>query len=172
MLQDKIPYGVKYSKASEVFHLVYLRYIIGSVHQTGSYSGNILYSSYGRCLACRPSWLSKCLAIFSSCMEMLLKYVAFLSSYGRSIGSTKDNSTECELVFSLSTSNNCLRLLLALLVFSVSSPTTCFRRRFVSKMWPIWLAFLHFIVRRVFDFSLDLCNISSFFTLSGQIYVD
>jgi len=52
VLQDKIPYGVKYSKAPEVFQLVCLRDIFGSVHRTSSYSGNVLNSSYGRCLAC------------------------------------------------------------------------------------------------------------------------
>lgn len=168
MLQDKIPCGVKYSNASEVFQLVYLRYVLGSVHRTRLYSGNVLNSSYGSYLACRPSWLSCFWVIFSSCMQMLLKYVALLSSYGRSIGSTKDSSTECPI----SSSNSCLRLLLAFFVFSVSPPTTCFRKRFLSKMWPIWLTFLHFIVCRIFDSSLNLCNNSPFFKLSAQIYVD
>jgi hypothetical protein len=36
-------------------------------------SGNVLNSSYGRCLACRTSWLSCCLVMFSSWMQVLLK---------------------------------------------------------------------------------------------------
>ena len=35
---------------------------------------------------------------------------------------------------------------------------TCFRRHFLNKMWPIQLALLCFIVRRMLLFSLTLCK--------------
>jgi hypothetical protein len=44
----------------------------------------------------------------------------------------------------------------------------CFRRQSLRKMWPIQLAFLHFIARRIF-LSLTVRNISSFLTRSVQL---
>jgi hypothetical protein len=49
--------------------------------------------------------------------------------------------------FSLKISNSCLRLLLRLFVPSIFPSTTCFRRQFLRKTWPIELAFLLFIWR-------------------------
>ena len=47
---------------------------------------------------------------------------------------------------SLKTSNNCLRLLLRrLFVPSIFPSTTCVRKQFLRKTWPIELAFLLFI---------------------------
>jgi hypothetical protein len=46
---------------------------------------------------------------------------------------------------------------------------TCFRRQFLRKTWPIQLAFLLFIVCRIFLSSLTLCNTSSFLTRPVQL---
>ena len=75
---------------------------------------------------------------------------------------------------SLRSSNSCLHLFLPHLPItsilpSIFPPITCFRRHFLHKTWPILLAFLPFIVCRIFLFSLTLCNISSFFTRSAQL---
>jgi len=52
------------------------------------------------------------------------------------------------------------------LVFSVHSifpSVTFYRKQFLRKTWRIQLAFLRFILSRMFFFSLTLCNTSSFF---------
>jgi hypothetical protein len=58
------------------------------------------------------------------------------------------------LLSSLRSSSSCLRLLPRLPVISIlpsNFPSiTCFRRQFLRKMWPIQLAFLLFIVLRIF----------------------
>jgi hypothetical protein len=60
------------------------------------------------------------------------------------------------IVFSLMSSSGCLRFLPRLPVTSVLPSIfpsiTCFRRQFLRKMWPIHLAFLLFIVCRIFFF--------------------
>jgi hypothetical protein len=43
----------------------------------------------------------------------------------------------------------------------------CFRRQFLSKMWPTQLTFLLFILRQVFLSSSTLCNNSLFFYTIG-----
>jgi hypothetical protein len=45
----------------------------------------------------------------------------------------------------------------------------CFIRQFLRKIWPIQLAFLRFIGRRIFRSSVTLCNTSSFLTRSVQL---
>jgi hypothetical protein len=78
-------------------------------------------------------------------------------------------------LFSLRSSNSCLRLLPRLTVTSIrtsiSSSITCYIRQFLRKMWPIELAFLIFIVCRIFLSSSILCNTSSFLTRSVQLIV-
>ena len=75
--------------------------------------------------------------------------------------------------FSLRSSNSCLRLLLRLPVSftlpSVFPSITCFRWQYICKMWPINLAFLCFIICRIFVPSLSLCNTSSFLTSSVHL---
>jgi hypothetical protein len=67
---------------------------------------------------------------------------------------------------------NWLRLLPSLPVLSIIPSIfpsiTCFTRQFLRKMWPIQLAFVIFIVYRMFLFLLTLCN-TSFYTRSVQI---
>ena len=46
---------------------------------------------------------------------------------------------------------------------------TCFRKPFLRKMWPIQLAFFHFIVCRIFLFFLTLRNTFSFLTRSVKL---
>ena len=76
-------------------------------------------------------------------------------------------------VLSLRSSSSFLRLLPRLLVTSISPfiflSITCFRRKFLSKMWPIQLAFHFLISCRIFLCSLTLNNISSFLTWSVQL---
>jgi hypothetical protein len=68
------------------------------------------------------------------------------------------------LLFSLRLSSSCLRLLLLLSVTSILPSiypsVTCFKMQFLSKMWQIQLAFLLFIVCRIFLSSLTLYNTS------------
>jgi len=52
--------------------------------------------------------------------------------------------------------------------FTSNLSSTCFRRQFLRKMWPIHLAFFLVIVCRLFLSSLTLCN-TSFFTRSIQL---
>ena len=70
---------------------------------------------------------------------------------------------------SLRSSSSCLRLLLCLNVIyvfnSIFPSIMCFRRQFLRRLWLIKLAFLLFILRRIFR-SLTLCNTSSFLTRS------
>ena len=47
-------------------------------------------------------------------------------------------------------SSSCLRLLPGPPLLSIFPSITCFRRQFLRKMWPIQLAFLLFIVCRIF----------------------
>ena len=68
---------------------------------------------------------------------------------------------------SLRSSGSCLRLLLRVLATSILPslfpPITCFRMQFLCMMWPIQIAFLCFIVCRIFLSSLTPCNTLSFF---------
>ena len=71
-------------------------------------------------------------------------------------------------LFSLRSSSSCLRLLARLPVTSIFpytfALTTRFRRQFLRKMRPIQLAFLPFVVCRIFLPFLTLYNTSSFLT--------
>ena len=76
-------------------------------------------------------------------------------------------------LLSLRSSSSFLRLLPRLLATSISPfifpSITCFRRRFLRKMWPIQLAFLFLISCRIFLCSLTLSNTSSFLAWSVQL---
>ena len=67
----------------------------------------------------------------------------------------------------------CLHLLPRLPVTPILPPIfpsiTCFRRQFLSKMWPIQLAFLLFIVCRICLSFSTLCNTFSFITRSAKL---
>ena len=91
-------------------------------------------------------------------------------------------STECELCvpFPFTMSSLFLKIIQQLLTSSFLSSShfcplpylssiTCSRRQFLHKMWPIQLAFLCFIICRIFLSSLTVCNSSSFFTQSAQM---
>lgn len=68
---------------------------------------------------------------------------------------------ECRMSYS-----SCLCLLhppVTFVLFYLSFSNLCFRRHFICKMWPIELAFLFFILNRIF-LSLTVCNASSFLT--------
>jgi len=75
-------------------------------------------------------------------------------------------------VFSLRSSSNFLRHLSRLpatyILLSIFPSVTCFRRQFLRKMRPIYLALLIFIVCTIFFSSLTLCN-TSFLTRSVQL---
>ena len=76
-------------------------------------------------------------------------------------------------LFSLKLSIKCLCLLLLRLRFthipsSILPLITCFRRRFLHKMWPIQLPFFLFIVCRIL-INLTVCYSSSFLTQSAQL---
>ena len=77
---------------------------------------------------------------------------------------------KCPLISSMS-SSSCLRPLLGLPLLSIFPSVTCFRRQFLRRMLPTQLAYLHFIVYRIFLPSLTLCtsNTSSFLTRSFQL---
>ena len=64
--------------------------------------------------------------------------------------------------------STCPCLLPRLPTHSISAPITCFRSKFLRKMWPTQLAFPRCIVHRLFLSSLSLCN-TPFFTRSIQI---
>ena len=81
-------------------------------------------------------------------------------SHGRSIASSKASSPQCAIqcflvpyVVCLRSSSSCLRLLPLLPVTSILPSIfpsiTCFRRQFLLNMWPIQLAFLLCVVRRL-----------------------
>jgi len=76
-------------------------------------------------------------------------------------------------LLSLRSSSSFLRLLPRLLVTSISPfifpSISYFKRQFLRKMWPIQLAFLYLISRRIFLCSLTLSNTSSFLTWSVQL---
>jgi len=67
-------------------------------------------------------------------------------------------------------SDSYLRLLPCLpsiLILSTTFPSiTCFRRQFIRKIWPIHLAFRHFIVRKILFSFLTLCHNPPFPTRS------
>ena len=100
-------------------------------------------------------------------------------SYVRSIASTIASSpysvTYCFL-FQFTVSLLLFKVIQLLLTSSSSSslhfylpsifpPITCFRRKFLRQLWPIWSAFLLYIVCSIFLPSLTLCN-TSFLTRS------
>jgi hypothetical protein len=101
-------------------------------------------------------------------------------SYDRLIASSKGvlhrvwSSAFCfnfqYLLFSLTSSSSCLgclpRLPVVYILPSNFPSITCFRRRSLPKIWPIQLAFLLFVVRRIFLSSLTVCKTSSFLTRS------
>jgi hypothetical protein len=62
------------------------------------------------------------------------------------------------LLVSLRSSSSCLHFLSLLPVPSIFPSVTCFRRQFLHKMWPILLAFLRFVLCRMFLSSFTLCN--------------
>ena len=66
------------------------------------------------------------------------------------------------LLVSLTSPSSCLRLLSRLPVTSIFPSITCFKRQFIHQMWPIQLAFLLFIVCRLFLSSLAVCSTSQF----------
>ena len=70
--------------------------------------------------------------------------------------------------FSLRSFTGCLHLLrisFTPIPPSIVPSITCFRRQFLRKMWPVQLAFLHFVLCVIFLY-LTLCNTSSFLTRS------
>jgi hypothetical protein len=71
------------------------------------------------------------------------------------------------LLFSLKSHSSSLLLIPRLLFPSIFRSVTCFRRQFLSKMWPIQLAFLHFIVYRMMLSSLTVHNASSYLKRSA-----
>jgi len=81
--------------------------------------------------------------------------------------------THCNIVLPPSISSICLRLLPLSPITSILPSTfpskTCCRRQLLHKMWPIWLAFHLFTVRRILFYPLTLCNISSLLTRSVQL---
>jgi hypothetical protein len=95
-------------------------------------------------------------------------------SYDRSIASSEASSPQSVVYcfflhvtvpsFSLRLPSSHLHLLPRLPITSVLPSIfpsiTCFRRQFVHKMWPIQLAFLLFIVHRIFLSSLTLSKVS------------
>ena len=92
--------------------------------------------------------------------------------YGRSIASSKvsfpQSGSQCfpftfhYPLLSLRSSSSCSRLLPCLLITSILPSIfpsiTCSRRQFLCKKLPIQLAFLLFMVFRMFIFSLTLLN--------------
>jgi len=67
----------------------------------------------------------------------------------------------------------CLRLLPRLPVTSILPPIcpsiTCFRRQFLSKMWPSQLSIHLFVVCRICLTSSPLCNTTSFLTRLAEL---
>jgi hypothetical protein len=91
-------------------------------------------------------------------------------------------SKECDLVLRLEiqyllfywrSSSSCLGPLphhpVTAFLPSFFLPATCVRRQILREMWPIQLAFLLFIVRRIFLSSLTLRDTSSVFTRSVRL---
>ena len=76
-------------------------------------------------------------------------------------------------LFSLRSYSSLLRLLprhsLSSSLPFVFPSITCFRRRFLPKIWPIHLSFLLVIIGRIFLCSLTLSNTSLFLTWSVQL---
>ena len=76
------------------------------------------------------------------------------------------------LLVSLRSCSRCLRYLPCTPVTSIPSSLSpsiiYFKRQFIRKIWPIQLAFLLFILCKIFLFPLTLYNNSSFFTRSIQ----
>jgi len=81
-------------------------------------------------------------------------------------------STDSNLVFPFSIYGSCLHLFrlppVTALIACIFPSTSCFVRQFLRKMWPIQLAFLHFISRTIFLSPFNLCIIS-FLTRSVQL---
>jgi hypothetical protein len=82
------------------------------------------------------------------------------------------SSFHLQYLLSLRSPSSCLTLLPCLCVTSILPfifpSITCFRRQFLCKMCPIQLAFLLYIVCRIFLSSLTVCN-TSFLTQSVQL---
>ena len=101
---------------------------------------------------------------------------------GRSIDSLKTSSPQRQsnessfnfqhLLFSLISSSSCLSLLyripLTYILSFVFPLITCFTRQLLGKMWPIQLAFLLFMVYKIFQIAWHLYN-NYFLTRSVQV---
>ena len=93
-------------------------------------------------------------------------------SYGRSIASWEAVSTKVRcsasflnfqyIIISSRSFSSCLCLLPRLSIPCLFPSITCFRNKFLGKIWQLQLAFLHFLVCKKLLCSLTLCNISSF----------
>ena len=73
------------------------------------------------------------------------------------------------LLIFLRLSSNRLRIHPRLPSSSIFLPIPPFKRKFPSMMRPIQLAFLDFIISKIFLSSLTLCNTSSYFIKSAQL---
>ena len=58
--------------------------------------------------------------------------------------------------------SSCVCLLPRLSIPCIFPSITCFRKKFLGKIWQFQLAVLHFLLCKDFFYSLSLCNISSF----------
>ena len=91
---------------------------------------------------------------------------------GSSRASSSQSATSVSsfnLNVSLRSSSSCLRLPPHLILPSIFSLVTCFRRPFLSSMWLMQLAFLLFLVCRIFHLYLILYNNYSFLSRSVQL---
>ena len=86
-------------------------------------------------------------------------------SHGTFIASSKASSPDSAIwcfLFQIPVSSYPAAAYVFSLVFPslpyIFPPTTCLRRQFLRKMCPIHLAFLHFIVCKIFLCSLNLFN--------------
>jgi len=99
--------------------------------------------------------------------------------YDKSIAFSKVSSQKCDVEFFLPilVSSGFLKVVHLLSTSSSSSSfhfypfvslscNNVFRRQFLCKMWPVQLAFLVFVVCRMFLSSLTPCNTSTFRTLA------
>ena len=77
------------------------------------------------------------------------------------------------LLVSLRSSSSCLPLLPRLHVISISyaifPSLMCFGKQFLRKMWPLYLAFLWFIVSKMFLSCSALCKYYFMFHRPGQV---
>jgi hypothetical protein len=110
-----------------------------------------------------------CIHLFIVCSVLWQVHSFFHSEFSREGDLELPVSNFSILSFSLRSSNSCWHFIH--LIPSIFSSVTWSRRHFLCQMWPIQLAFLHFVLHWLFLHPWLMCNTSFFVWLVELIFI-